>query len=53
LKGTAHEDATSSGSEAISGDLSRELVRLAELHENNLLSDEEYKAAKAKVLGIS
>ena len=43
-------DATPSGSSA--GDNLDELEKLADLHEKGILTDEEFAAAKAKILGL-
>lgn len=45
-------DITSEAPSASKANLSKELERLIELHESGILSNEEFKAAKARLLGL-
>lgn len=50
--GSAFLDKTDSVVSSRRQDIGVELRRLAELHEQGILSDEEFRAAKAKLLGL-
>ncbi len=50
--GAAQKSFDQSGATAETGNLAKELERLVALRESGILSEEEFKAAKAKLLGL-